>query len=131
MGQEEQDPGVFGWGGQGYQSRTHKGGPRGDPEREIDPTRGKLLEKIFRDLPEQKVVKSDNAEVPDYLWEDHLVDDNVCNWSPPNQVGLLGAMKLLRERMLRWWKKPVTTSYLHWLKEEHPRLRKFDAGGAT
>jgi hypothetical protein len=31
-------------------------------------------------------------------------------------------MDLLRARMLRWWKKRVTTSYLVWLKEEHPPL---------
>jgi hypothetical protein len=50
------------------------------------------------------------------------VDDDVREWSPQDRVGLPRAMDLLRARMLRWWKKRVTTSYLSRMKEEHPRL---------
>jgi hypothetical protein len=47
------------------------------------------------------VVKSNDAAIPEYLWEDHLVDYDVRNWSPQDRVGLSRAMDLLRERMLR------------------------------
>jgi hypothetical protein len=83
-----------------------------------------ILDQIARDLRERKAVKSDDAAIPEYLWEEHLTADDVRVWTPSDRVGLPRAMDLLRARMLRWWKKRVTTSYLVWLKEEHPRLRR-------
>jgi hypothetical protein len=37
-------------------------------------------------------------------------------------------MDLLRDRMLYWWKKRVTSPYFSWLKNKHPRLRGTGAG---
>jgi hypothetical protein len=33
-----------------------------------------LLEEIFKQHQEQKAVKSDNAQVPEYSWESHLIE---------------------------------------------------------
>jgi hypothetical protein len=101
--------------------------PGDDPPPLDPPSKRRILDKISRDLREKKAVKADGAAISEYLWEDHLVDDDVCEWSPLDQVGLPRAMDLLRGRMLRWWKKRVTTSYLSWMKKEHPPLgnRKF------
>jgi hypothetical protein len=90
--------------------------PGETPESGLDLSKRKILDKISRDLREKEAVKSDDAAIPEYLWEDHLVDDDIRDWSHQDRVGLPCAMDLLRGRML-------TTSYLSWMKEEHPRLR--------
>jgi hypothetical protein len=76
----------------------------------LNPSKHKILDKIARDLCKRKAVKSDNAAIPEYLWEDHLSDDNMPIWTLCDWVGLPGAMDLLRERT--------------WMKEEHPLLCK-------
>jgi hypothetical protein len=94
------------------------------------PTRVKtdLLDEIGRDLRERKAVKADDAEVPTYLWEEHLVDDDERTWTTKDREKLPWAMDLLRTRMLRWWRHRVTRSSLDWVKSEHENLRKRHKG---
>jgi hypothetical protein len=61
-----------------------------------------------RAIWEQKAVKSDNAEVPKHLWEKHLFEGS--GWAEVwmnNQERFTKACKLLKSRMLRWWKRTV------------------------
>jgi hypothetical protein len=83
--------------------------------------------KIDGDYRKRKAVKSNDAAILEYLWKEHLADDDMCSWTPCDWVGLQYAIDLLRQRMLRLWKKRVTTFYLPWLKEEHPWFRKKEA----
>jgi hypothetical protein len=74
-----------------------------------------VLEGIAREARERKeATKADDAEVPEYLWEEHLLDDGSTSWFVSEEDGpkLRRAMNLLQARMLRWWKKKITTSFL-------------------
>jgi hypothetical protein len=61
-------------------------------------------ERLARELRERKVTKSDDAAVPEYLWEEHLLSDGPTPWniSEADRPKLRRGMMLLRERMLRW-----------------------------
>jgi hypothetical protein len=54
-----------------------------------------LLEQISRDLWERKATKADDADIPEYLWEEHLVDDNAQHWTAKDRVGLPRAIDMM------------------------------------
>jgi hypothetical protein len=60
-----------------------------------------LLDQISRDLREQKATKADDADIPEYLWEEHLTDDDARHWTAKDRVGLPQAMDMMRRCMLR------------------------------
>jgi len=47
-----------------------------------------LLDDIARELRERKAVKSDDAGIPEYLWEEHLVDDGDRVWGNEDRLKL-------------------------------------------
>jgi hypothetical protein len=49
---------------------------------------------------EQKATKADDAPIPEYLWEEHLLSDGPTPWVVTDFVKLRKAMDLLRARML-------------------------------
>jgi hypothetical protein len=65
--------------------------------------------------------------VPEYLWEEHLLNDGPTPWVESNdqKPSLRRAMKMMRRQVLRWWVRRVTTSLLSWIKLQHPALKKF------
>ena len=78
-----------------------------------------------KSLREQKAVKSDDAEVPEKLWEDHLFDNS--SWADvwlENKEKFKKACKLLKQSMLRWWKRTVTASLNVWVDCQYPHLRE-------
>jgi hypothetical protein len=101
------------------------------PGTDADPDTGpenydqkKELDAIGREARERKATKADDAAVPEELWEEHLLNDrptpwNVCDDDRPT---LRRAMNLMRARMLRWWKKKVTTSFLGWTHHQYKGL---------
>ena len=76
-------------------------------------------------IREQKAVKSDDAEVPEYLWEEHLFEGT--GWAKvwfDDQEKFGRACKLLKSRMLRWWKRTVTRSLNVWIDERYPHIQE-------
>jgi hypothetical protein len=64
-----------------------------------------LLDKITQEHREQKAVKSDDADVPEYLWETHLLEDvQGVDWNEDSLRRVRKVTEWLREHMLRWWK---------------------------
>jgi hypothetical protein len=76
---------------------------------DIDHTEQETLAHIEREARERKSTKFDDAEIPAYLWEEHLLQDGPTPWDatttdiPKLKLG----MAMLRRRMLRWWKQRV------------------------
>jgi hypothetical protein len=64
-----------------------------------------LLEDVSRQQRERKAVTSDDAEVPERLWEEHLTaGSEACEWDAEAMDDLRRVSSWLRDRMLRWWK---------------------------
>jgi hypothetical protein len=79
-----------------------------------------LLEDVSRQTRERKAVKSDDAAVPEYLWEDHLkTGSKVDVWDEKAMHDLRIVSSWLRDRMLCWWKRKVTSSYVTWMKAKY------------
>ena len=81
------------------------------------------LDAIQRESRERLATKADDADVPIYLWEDHLINDN-DGWLVPEDLLMFQiAGLLLKEVMLCWWKRHVFQSFFDWLVTKHSRLR--------
>ena len=76
-------------------------------------------------IREQKVVKSDDAEVPEHLWEDHLFEKSgwAEKWSN-HRESFQKACSILKARMLCWWKRTVTRSLNNWVDCRYPHVRE-------
>jgi hypothetical protein len=74
------------------------------------------LKDITREQRERKAVKSDDAAVPEYLWEDQLLDGmEAREWNSTQLKKVRRVSTWLRSKMLRWWKRHVTTLYMSWI----------------
>jgi hypothetical protein len=79
-----------------------------------------LLEDVARQQRERKAVKSDDAEVPEYLWEEHLIaGSEKLKWDAKDMDSLRRVSTWLRGKMLCWWKRQVLRSYVKWMKNEY------------
>jgi hypothetical protein len=61
------------------------------------------LAEIARTKREQKVAKADDADVPEYLWLDHLMEDRPTPWPEGSRELLPKAMNRLRKYLLGRW----------------------------
>jgi hypothetical protein len=78
------------------------------------------LDKISREHRQHKAVKSDNAQVPEYLWDSHLLEGcEGTNWNADVIGKVRTVTEWLRARMLGWWKRKVTSSYSAWVKTKY------------
>eukprot|EP00978_Attheya_sp_CCMP212_P043533 scaffold286175_cov51-Attheya_sp.AAC.1 len=93
-----------------------------------DPGSKESLEEIAREMRERKATKSkvDDAAVPEYLWESHLIEDGSPFGETVDVTLLRYFSKGLRSLMLCWWGGKVTLSFLAWLRIEHPVLKDID-----
>jgi hypothetical protein len=66
-----------------------------------------VLQEVAREKRERKATKADGAEVPEYLWEEHLLKDSPTPCVLEERTRLRKAMNLMRRRMLAWWKGRV------------------------
>jgi hypothetical protein len=64
--------------------------------------RREIFQEINNTLREQKAVKADDAEVPEFLWFNHLVEDGPSEWKLGQQERLAWAMTVARVCMFRW-----------------------------
>jgi hypothetical protein len=69
-------------------------------------------EAITRETRDRMATKADDAEVPEYLWLEHLVQDGKREWTDDEIMRLPSVMHTIRERCLPWWKKRTTMSLL-------------------
>jgi hypothetical protein len=94
-----------------------------DSMKEADRVKGhqdKALEDISREQRQRKAVKSDDAEVPEYLWEDQLLEVMKMETADDDTLNKIRRISMwLRTKMLRWWKRKVTTSYINWAKDKY------------
>jgi hypothetical protein len=100
-------------------AETNAGGSSGIKE---------VLHEITREKRERKATKADGADVPECLWEEHLLKDCPTPWVLEERTRLVRhGIKLLPKCMLTWWKRKVTTSFLDWVREQHTELPKTNA----
>jgi hypothetical protein len=81
-----------------------------------------VLNEIARGKRERKATKANDAKVPEFLWEEHLLQDCPTPWVVAERTWLRQAIVLLCTRMLKWWKRRVARSFLAWIKRENPEL---------
>jgi hypothetical protein len=91
-----------------------------------DATRS-LVGEVSRQHRERKATKSDEAEVPEYLWEGHFLSDGMTPWVVTYQTKLREAMWLLQRRMLLWWQRNMTITFLRWAHGRYPGLSHLDS----
>jgi hypothetical protein len=86
------------------------------------------LDGIARGARQRKATKSDDAEVPEYLWEEHLMQDGPTPWNvkTTDMVQLRKGVKLMRHLMLGWWKNKVTRSFLLWAGARYKEIAEVD-----
>jgi hypothetical protein len=89
-------------------------------ETDARPKPDTMLDDIARKNQNRKAVKSDDAAVPEYLWEDNLLEGIKDQaWDDTKLVKVRRVATWLRSKMLRWWKRQVTTSYIAWAKVKY------------
>jgi hypothetical protein len=95
-------------------------GARAELRLGLENTYNEALEDIARDKREQKVCKADDAAVPEYLWEEHLLNGlEEQQWDESRLKKIRVLSNWLRSKMLRWWKRNVTVSYVKWAAEKY------------
>jgi hypothetical protein len=91
-----------------------------EPKEDVDGSHETVLEDVARENRDRKAVKSDDAAVPEYLWEEHLLEGlKEREWDEIKLVKVRRVATWLRSKMLRWWKRKATTSYIHWQKDKY------------
>mmetsp|Transcript_18229 Transcript_18229/g.45121 ORF Transcript_18229/g.45121 Transcript_18229/m.45121 type:complete len:1319 (-) Transcript_18229:2184-6140(-) len=88
-------------------------------EKELEET----LNKVDRELRERKATKSDDAEVPVYLWTEHYMEESHpdFSWTEKDKPRIEKAMNVIRKLALQYWKKKLLRSYLEWAAQVWPR----------
>ena len=71
-------------------------------EMEVGKVRAEF-EDVAREKRERFAAKADDAEVPEYLWLEHLFEDASEPWDQSQREGMIRAAPLLRKVMLSWW----------------------------
>jgi hypothetical protein len=79
-----------------------------------------VLADISREHCKQKAVKADNADVPKYLWKEHLLDGLIKKeWAAAQLIKVRRISNWLRSQMLHWWKQNVTVLYIQWSRDKY------------
>jgi len=86
------------------------------------PETAKLDKPGTGEVGKQRATKSDDAEVPEYLWNEVLVPDR-----EPDKVEKVA---VLRSFALRWVKRKLLHCFLKWFSEQYPHVRKWKAKSA-
>jgi hypothetical protein len=92
----------------------------GSAEKDGSRIGGRLHSETLDDITKQeqrerKAVKSDDAAVPESLWEEQLLKGlNTQQWDHKQLAKVCKVSTWLQSTMLRWWKRHVITSYFAW-----------------
>jgi hypothetical protein len=84
------------------------------------------LTKIDQEGRNRKATKSDDAEVLEYIWYDHVFQDGARTWTEAQKKAFPCAARILQEAMLKFWKKRVRRSFLAWLRAKYKDLAELD-----
>jgi hypothetical protein len=90
-----------------------------DQPRRIATTDGydEVLANIAREHQERNAVK---ADIPEYLWEEHLLEGiETRKWDAAELTKVRRVSRWLRTKMLSWWKRNVTLSYIQWAETKY------------
>ena len=68
-----------------------------------------------------KALKHDEAEVPIFLWNDHLVETGPVRWNSIPEHKINSALTILRRAALGWWRRRVYKSLIRYLSSAHKR----------
>jgi hypothetical protein len=86
----------------------------------LDNTHEEALSDISREHRDRKAVKADDAEVPKYLWEEHLLEGlEDQEWDDTKLFKIRKLSEWLRSKMWRWWTHNVTKSYIYWAETKY------------
>ena len=77
---------------------------------EVDHLDRPLVQEHMEEDRMAKATKSDDAAVPEYLWDDRLL----AGLGMEKTEVVLQALTALRTLFVRWWKRKVTTSLFRW-----------------
>ena len=80
-----------------------------------------------REKRERFAAKADDAEVPEYLWFEHLFEDGPCQWEESRRTKLIKVAPFLRQAMLNWWRRKVRRSFEAFLESTYPDLKALNA----
>jgi hypothetical protein len=84
------------------------------------------LTKIGQEGRNRKATKPDDAEVPQYIWYDHVFEDGARKWTEDQKKAFPYAARILQEAMLKFWTKRVRRSFLAWLRAKYEDLAELD-----
>ena len=94
------------------------------PESRVPKSEGTedLLTDIARAKRERKATKSDDAEVPIYLWTEHYMEGSTIKWDKATiedeHRKVEGAMETLRSKLFIWkWKRRVIKEFNNWITD--------------
>jgi hypothetical protein len=79
---------------------------------------------VAREKRERSAAKADDAEVPEYLWMEHLFEDGSWDWDPGMREQVRKMAEWFRTVMLRRWKRNVMRSFILSLHRNCPQLRR-------
>ncbi len=86
--------------------RDGDAGMAGEPKEDDGTNQDSVLADIARENRDRKAVKSDDAAVPEYLWEDHLLEGlKEREWDDIKLAKVRRVATWLRSKMLQWWKR--------------------------
>jgi hypothetical protein len=86
---------------------------RGEFSLGLGDTYNKVLADISREHCEQTVVKVEDADIPKYPWEEHLLEEiETQKWDATKLAIIQRISNLSRSKMLCWRKQNVAVSYI-------------------
>jgi hypothetical protein len=77
---------------------------------------------LAREKRERSAAKANDAEVPEYLWMEHLFDDTSWDWGPETREQVMKMTEWFRTGMLWRWKRNVLRSFLQSLHQKFLQL---------
>ena len=79
-----------------------------------------IAAQIQQEARERVATKSDDAEVPTYLWIQHCIDDSDFDWTEPQRNTLPKLMGLLEPLAHKWWLCNLRREFFTWMKCQRP-----------
>jgi hypothetical protein len=77
------------------------------------------LAEIARTKREQKAAKADDADVPEYLWVEHLMVDGPTAWPEDSRESLPKVMNAARKYLLRRWQSNLCREFHSWFERKY------------
>jgi hypothetical protein len=86
---------------------------------DMEGTKSVDFEGIDRTRQKQKAAKADDAEIPEYLWLEHLMDEGPTPWPERSRNLLPDAMNTFQKYLIRKWKTRLCAEFHKWFESEY------------